>query len=148
MLSVLLAILSSIFLCGLHKSEQDLCRVATMLWLSGVLHGNVNVDTVWFTGSIGNFQIKLAGFDESQHCHNVHHRLAQTTNQVQYRAPEEFDREYLTSVDAWALGAVLYEAMAGHAAYQGTCKLRLFLGLHFLLLLIVMLMGQCKCFLA
>ncbi len=133
---------------GLHTAEQDLYSVATMLWLSGVLHGNVNADTVWFADSTKKFQIKLAGFDESQHCHDAHHRLARTTNQVHYRAPEVFDREYLTSVDAWALGALLYEAMAGHAAYQGTCKLSLFLGLHLLLLLIVMLMGQYKCFLA
>jgi len=115
---------------GLHAAEQDLCGVDMMLWLSGVLHGNVNADTVWFTGSTENIQTKLAGFDESQYCHDAHHELARTTNQVQYRAPEVFIKKYLTSVDAWALGAVLYEAMAGHAAYQGTRKLNLILGVH------------------
>jgi len=128
---------------SLHTAEQDLCIVAILLWLSGVLHGNVNADTLWFTGSSENIQIKLAGFDESQYSHNAHHELARTTNQVQYRAPEVFLKKYLTSVDAWALGAVLYEAMAGQAAYQGTCKLTL--SQVCILVLTVMLLGQYKC---
>jgi hypothetical protein len=49
----------------------------------------------------------------------------------------------LTSVDAWALGALLYEAMAGQAAYQGTCKLTL--SQVCILVLTVMLLGQYKC---
>lgn len=131
---------------GLYIAEQDLCSLAIVPWLAGVLHGNVNTYTVWFTSSSENFQIKLAGFDESQFCPDVRHFLSRTTNQVQYRAPEVFDRAYSTSVDAWALGAVLYEAMAGHAAYQGTRKLSPPLGVHLLLLLLIMLLGQCKCF--
>ncbi len=70
--------------------------------------------------------------------------LVRTTNQVQYRAPEVFDRHYSKFVDAWALGAVLYKTMSGYDAYQGTCKPCLLLDVHLLLLLIVMLLAQCQ----
>lgn len=123
-------LLASLKCCSLLAYIQlnKTCAVFSILfWLSGVLHGNVNPDTVWFSGSTDKcVQVKLAGFDESQYVDNAHHRMARTTNQVQYRAREVFLKSYLPSVDAWALGAVLYEAVAGQAAYQGTCKLSLY----------------------
>ncbi|KAL0036270.1 hypothetical protein WJX79_010855 [Trebouxia sp. C0005] len=120
----------STVLKGGKISESGIASIATQAASAishchelGVLHGNVNPDTVWFSGSTDKcVQVKLAGFDESQYVDNAHHRMARTTNQVQYRAREVFLKSYLPSVDAWALGAVLYEAVAGQAAYQGTYK--------------------------
>lgn len=82
-----------------------------------IIHNNINPNTIWLDYSTGVERVILDGFQYSRNMKESRKSLSPIDLNMNYIAPELFNRIFLPQSDIFSVGAVLYKMICGIPPY-------------------------------
>lgn len=109
----------------------QLSSILSKLHREGIIHGNINVETVLVNPATGEVQLSDLGFASrsTQRHHPLPHRLS--SNALPYVSPEQTGRISRTidhRTDLYSLGAIFYELLTGTTPFSSSDPLEIIHG--------------------